>query len=200
MGFGNVAASMAILTFSPLLDMTHTYVLIAGVAGINPKEGTVGSATWARWLVDYSTQHEIDAREMPAEWKAGYWGIFTEEPGIKPAFDYNSEAFKLDEALLQKALELTENVELEDGDAAIALRATYTLPEYEAARQPPSVLQCDSMAGNTWFTGVLLAELAERWMKLLSDGDGVYCTTQQVRCRRASVHAGDERYCVRAAW
>lgn len=83
MGFANSAASMVALTFSPLIDMTQTYVLIGGVAGINPKEGTVGSAAWARWLVTWSVQHEIDAREKPAEWSTGYWGIFTQMPGVK---------------------------------------------------------------------------------------------------------------------
>ena len=37
----------------------------AGIAGINPERGTIGSVAWARYLVDYGISWEIDAREIP---------------------------------------------------------------------------------------------------------------------------------------
>jgi purine nucleoside permease len=49
-------------------------VLIAGIAGIDPSMGTLGSAAWARYLVDFGLRNEIDASEKPANWTTGYLG------------------------------------------------------------------------------------------------------------------------------
>jgi purine nucleoside permease len=40
-------------------------------------------------------------------------------------------------------------------------------------------VQCDSAAGDTWWHGELLERRAQDWTKLLTDGQGTYCTTQQ---------------------
>ncbi|MBU3537168.1 purine nucleoside permease, partial [Alkalihalobacillus clausii] len=45
--------------------------------------------------------------------------------------------------------------------------------------QPPTVLQCDTLAGDTWFSGTALGQRASEWTRILTDGKGVYCTTQQ---------------------
>lgn len=176
MGHTNVAASTLAVTLDPRLDLTHTWFLIAGIAGIDPAQGTIGSAAWARYLVDFGIAHEIDAREMPKSWKTGYFGIMTKGPGEKPKFDYHTEAFQLDEALLQKALALSRNAQLEDSDKARAYRARY---RKAPANQPPAVIQCDTLGGDTWWHGHLLGEHAREWTRLLTDGKGTYCTTQQ---------------------
>ena len=41
------------------------------------------------------------------------------------------------------------------------------------------MIQCDTLAGDTWFHGNRLGEHATAWAKLLTDGQAVYCTTQQ---------------------
>jgi purine nucleoside permease len=41
------------------------------------------------------------------------------------------------------------------------------------------VIQCDTLSGDTWWTGRRLGEHARRWTRLLTQGQGVYCTTQQ---------------------
>src|SRR3984893_5096235 len=64
-GHANVAASTMALILSEKFDLRHTYFLIAGIAGIDPHEGTTGSAAWARYLIDYGISWEIDAREIP---------------------------------------------------------------------------------------------------------------------------------------
>ena len=199
MGHANAAASAMAVAFTGVLDLRKTYVLIAGVAGISPEEGTLGTAAWARWVGEWSLQHEIDAREKPSNWSTGYWGLFTTQPGEKPAFDYTTELFRADEALLQKALMLSEDVELADGDAIAEYRsrcvarlpsrmhASRVSPCEEwciswhdvnvhgclliqagdldsssvvccrytqaAATTKPQVVQCDTLAGDTWFTG-----------------------------------------------
>jgi purine nucleoside permease len=176
MGHANAAASTLAVALDARFDLTHTWFLIAGIAGIDPGQGTIGSAAWARYLVDVGIAHEIDAREMPRDWKTGYFGIMTRGPGEKPKFDYHTEAFQLDEALLQKALAVSRNAVLEDNDKARAYRARY---RRAPANQPPAVIQCDTLGGDTWWHGNLLGQHARDWTRLLTDGRGTYCTTQQ---------------------
>lgn len=176
MGHTNAAASITALVFSGKFDLSRTYFLVAGIAGVDPNVSTIGSATWARFLVDFGIAHEIDAREMPSNWRSGYFGIGAKDPDSKPRFDYRTEVFRLDEKLLQKALKLSANAALADNDKARAYRARYQQP---AARSRPSVLQCDTAAGDTYWHGRFLGETATRWVSLLTDGQGKYCTTQQ---------------------
>ncbi|MDB5757896.1 MAG: putative purine nucleoside permease protein, partial [Burkholderia sp.] len=103
MGYANAAASISALLYNSKLDLRQTYFIIAGIAGINPKLGTVGSAAWAKYAVDYSIAHEIDAREIPAGWPYGYFGVSTGSPTEKPSFDYHTEVFKLNAALADRA-------------------------------------------------------------------------------------------------
>jgi purine nucleoside permease len=176
MGHANVAASTLAVTLDPRFDFRRSYVLIAGIAGIDPARGTLGTAAWARWLVDAGIAHEIDAREMPKDWRTGYYGILTKGPGEKPKLEYRTEVARLDETLLQAALALTRDVELADSDKAQAYRARYREP---AARGKPGVTQCDTLGGDTWWHGHRLGAHARAWTTLMTDGQGTYCTTQQ---------------------
>src|ERR1700710_873626 len=45
--------------------LPHAYWLIAGIGGIDPKMGSLGSGVWSDWIVDGDIAHEIDAREAP---------------------------------------------------------------------------------------------------------------------------------------
>ncbi|MET0350662.1 MAG: purine nucleoside permease [Rhizobacter sp.] len=176
MGHANAAASTLAVALDPSLDLRHTWFLIAGIAGIDPAQGTLGSAAWARWLVDFGIAHELDAREMPKGWRHGYFGIMTKGPGEKPKFEYHTEVARLDEGLLQAALRLTRDTPLDDSDTARAYRAKYRAAP---ANQPPRVIQCDTLGGDTWWHGHRLGEHARAWTRLLTDGEGTYCTTQQ---------------------
>ena len=46
-----------------MFDLTKTYFLIAGIAGINSKFGTLGSVALARYAVQVDLQYEFDARD-----------------------------------------------------------------------------------------------------------------------------------------
>src|SRR5450830_727067 len=54
MGYSNAAASMSALLYASGLDLRDTYFIIAGIAGINPQHGTVATAAWADYAVDFS--------------------------------------------------------------------------------------------------------------------------------------------------
>jgi purine nucleoside permease len=176
MGHANAAASMMAVLFSGRFDLRKTYFVIAGIGGIDPDRGTLGSAAWARYVVDAGIAHEIDARELPAGWQDGYFGIATDAADQMPKFEYQTEMFRLDEALLQKALALSRPVTLEDVEDIRAYRRRY--PE-ALARAPPAVTQCDTLTSDTWWAGRRLGEHARRWTLLLTQGAGNYCISQQ---------------------
>jgi purine nucleoside permease len=176
MGHASAAASMTAVILSHQFDLRRTYFLIAGIAGIDPAHGTIGAAAWARYVVDADIAHEIDAREMPKGWLDGYFGTLTDGPGHKPQFDYRTELFQVDEPLLQKALSLSRHAALEDSDDVAAYRKLYP---HSPANAAPAVTQCDTASGDIWWGGRLLGERETRWTRLLTDGHGVYCTTQQ---------------------
>ncbi|MBC8733295.1 purine-nucleoside phosphorylase [Paraburkholderia sp. UCT2] len=195
MGHANAAASIMALTFSPRFDLRHTYFMVAGIAGIDPLQGTVGSAAWANWLVDFGIQWEIDGREIPPGWNTGYLGINTTGPTQKPPLDYRTEVFQLNPALSNAAFALSRHVTLTDDALAQDARAKYS---YAPANRPPTVIQCDTLAGDTWWSGTDLGERARQWTKILTDGKGTYCTTQQednatfeALTRAATVHRVD---------
>ena len=176
MGHANAAASTMALALSPQFDLSRTYFVVTGIAGIDPNVGTLGAAAWARYLVDFGLQQEFDAREAPAGWDTGYVGIGAADPATRPKLEYGTEVFQLDEALLQRALALSRGAQLEDNDTAAAYRKQY--PQ-AAAQAAPGVLQCDTLAGDTWWHGARLGVRASNWTRLLTDGKGTYCTTQQ---------------------
>jgi purine nucleoside permease len=176
MGHANAAASVMAVLYSGLFDLREAYVLVAGIAGIDPERGTIGSAAWARYVVDSGIAHEIDSRELPKSWQDGYFGVLTDAPDQVPKFEYHTEVYRLDEALLQKALSLSRSVALEDSPALREYRPHYPRAP---ANLPPTVIQCDTLSDDTWWSGRRLGEHARRWTRLLTDGKGVYCTSQQ---------------------
>jgi purine nucleoside permease len=176
MGHANAAASTMALVFSSRFDLGRTYFLVGGIAGIDPAQGTVGSAAWAKYLVDFGIQWELDGREIPSGWKTGFLGINTKDPTQKPPLDYRTEVFQLNTQLADAAFALSRQVVLSDSPEAQAARAKY---DYAPANRPPSVIQCDTLTSDTWWSGTLIGERARQWTKMLTDGKGVYCTTQQ---------------------
>ena len=90
MGHANAAASVMAVLYSGLFNLHETYFLIAGIAGIDPERGTIGSAAWARYVVDSGIAHEIDARELPPGWQDGYFGVLTKSPDEMPKLEYRT--------------------------------------------------------------------------------------------------------------
>jgi purine nucleoside permease len=168
MGYANAASSASALVYNGRFDLSQTYFLIAGIAGVDPADGTLGSAHWARFAVDGGLQNAIDAREIPSEWSTGYVAIGASRPGEKVELKYGSEVYRLNEDLLQKAFSLTKDVELTDGDAAKAYRARYAAAPANAA---PRVSICDTISMDTWWHGSKLGAAMEAWAKLITNGE-----------------------------
>lgn len=176
MGYANAASSIAALVFSDKLDLSKTYFLIAGIAGVDPADGTTGSAHWARYVVDGGLMWEIDGREAPEGWTSGRFGFFTQKPGEMPKSTYGTEVYHLDEALTEKAFQLSKDVELADDETAKAYRRNYAAAP---ANDAPIVSICDTVSADTWWHGKSFSDAMNEWAKLLTDGKANYCTTQQ---------------------
>jgi purine nucleoside permease len=175
MGFSNAASSVAALVFGKQFDLGQTYFLIGGIAGVDPKDGTLGSALWARYVVDGGLRHDIDPRQIPQDWPDGMVALGAKRPGEKAGWGAGTEVYALNSALAEKAFELTKSVELADGDDAAQYRSRY---EEEAARGKPSVKLCDTVSLDTYWHGSKIGDAVERWTAQVSDGKANYCTTQ----------------------
>ncbi|MES2603326.1 MAG: purine nucleoside permease, partial [Pseudomonadota bacterium] len=114
-GTANSAASVMMLGMDPRFDLTKAYWLVAGIAGFDPADASIGSAAWASYAVDGDLSHEIDPREMPADWPYGYFARYTQKPfdvENKPA--PTGEMFALDPGLTEWAFQLTKDMVLPD--------------------------------------------------------------------------------------
>lgn len=176
MGKANAATSVSAVVFSNKFNLQKTYFLIAGIGGIDPKEGTLGSAAWAHYLVDFGIQWELDSREIPHNWSSGFLGIDSQNPAEKGKLHYGTELFELNPALIQYALMLSKKIHLADSQTAKTIRAAYP---YSPANQSPQVIQCDSLTSDTWWSGNHIGERAREWTKILTNNKGKYCIGQQ---------------------
>jgi purine nucleoside permease len=174
-GTARAAASIMALGMDPRFDLTKAYWLVAGIAGVDPADATLGSAAWAEWVVDGDLAHEIDAREIPPGWKTGYVPLRRSVPYELPRVDQDSgEAYHLNPALVEWAFQLTRNVPLMDTDA---MRRERTLFPEANARRAPFVLKGDTLSGSTFWHGKLLDQWANDWVRYHTDNRGNYVTT-----------------------
>ena len=173
----NSAASIMALGLDPRFDLTKAYWVVSGIAGINPNEGSVGSAAWATWVVDRDLVHEIDAREIPPGWSTGLIPLTRSQPFQGPPPEpgiFSPNAYHLDPGLVDWAYRLTKDTPLADSDALKAIRAKYDQP---AAQAPPRVMKGDEITANAWWVGKLMNKASEDWMRYWTGGQGVSVTT-----------------------
>lgn len=94
--------------------MRKTYFLIAGIGGVNPKVGTLGSVVLAKYVIQIDLQYEIDHSQTPSDWASGYIPQGATSPLQPPTSNYGTEVFALDQALQNQAYEWAKDVELLD--------------------------------------------------------------------------------------
>ncbi len=172
-GTAHSAASVMALGLDPRFDLSHAYWLVAGIAGGDPADTTLGSAVWSEWVIDADLAYEIDAREIPSDWPTGYlpWG--KTQPFEEPTRN-RGEAFRINANLRDWAYELTKDIKLTDSPRMAAYRARFS--EFPRAQQPPSVMKGDTMSGSTFWHGRKLNGWANEWTRYWSQGQGNYVT------------------------
>ncbi len=174
-GTAKSSATIMALGLDPRFDLTEAYWLVAGIAGGDPHDISPGSAAWATWLVDGDLAHEIDPREIPADWKTGYIPLRKKEPYQQPVDRSEGEAYRLEPGLVEWAYQLTKDTPLADSEAMQRRRALYA--EFPAAQRPPFVRKGDQLAAMTYWHGRYLNEWANDWVRYYTDGEGEYVTT-----------------------
>ena len=177
-GMGNTRAAATIMALGsdPRFDLSKSYWLVAGIAGIDPADGSLGSAVWAEWIVNGDLGHEIDPREMPSDWPTGYVPLRKNRPYELPRNqDDSSQVFHLEPGFVEWAYELTKNTPLKDTAALKERRAAYT--GFPNAQRPPFVLKGDTLSSETFWHGKLMNEWANAWVSYHTSGKGKYVTT-----------------------
>lgn len=175
-GTAKAAASVMALGMDPRFDLRKAYWLVAGIAGVDPADATLGSAAWATYVVDGDLAHEIDAREIPADWKTGFVPLRKAIPYEQPLREPSEgEMYKLNEPLVDWAYRLTKDTDLGDTPALQEKRALMTgLPN---AQRPPFVLKGDTIQSSTFWHGKLLNQWANDWVSYHTKGAANYVTT-----------------------
>lgn len=184
-GSPRTAASVMGLGMDPRFDLTHAYFLVAGIAGIDPAMGSLGSVAWPDYIVDGDLAHELDAREIPNAtakdkevWTTGYVPLGKRIPYEQPRearFGDDGNVFRLNDALVSWAYELTKGVELPDTPEIRERRLQYLPGVKDApAHRPPFVLRGDDLSAGTFWHGKLMNAWAQRWVKYQTDGKGTY--------------------------
>jgi purine nucleoside permease len=176
-GTAHSAAATMALGLDPRFDLAHAYWLVAGIAGIDPQDASIGSAAWARYVVDGDLAHEIDPREIPKDWKFGYFARYTKGPNDHetPLDPSGGSMFALNPALVSWAYRLTKDVEIPDPPAIRAERMRFT--GYPNAQKPPFVLEGDQLSAMTFWHGKLMTDWANDWVKRWTGGKGEFVTS-----------------------
>ncbi len=175
------------LCLDPRFDLTKTYWIVDGIAGIDPAFGPMGSAVWAENIVNGDAMREVDDRQMPAGWPYGLFAIGTKAPnqlpgvekekgggwgGAEPDYTMNRP---LNAGLAHWAYRISKDVPLMDSPAMTAFRKLYT--NYPAAQGTPKVMIGDALGAIRYWHGESRTQWARDWVKLWTKGKGTYATT-----------------------
>jgi len=183
-GIPNATASVLALGLDQRFDFSKSYWLVAGIAGGDPEDLSLGSAAWAKHVVDGDLAIEIDGREIPEDWPYGLFPFGTNKPvsrpeDLYPGWTLDSRppafSFSLNEQLVDWAYSLTKDLDLGDTPALREFRQLYE--GYPAAQRPPFVTIGDTMSSSTFWHGELLNNWANDWMHVYAGTDAKFMTT-----------------------
>jgi purine nucleoside permease len=173
-GTARAAASIMALGLDPRFDLSKAYWLIAGIAGADPEDASLGSAAWAEWVVDGDLAYEIDSREIPPQWTTGYVPMGKTVPYEQPQGEGSGVVFHLNPRLVEWAYQQTKAIKLDDSPALAASREHF---DGKNARRPPFVLKGDTLSASTFWHGKLLDQWANRWVSYQTGSQGNFVTS-----------------------
>ena len=180
MGIARASAAIMALGLDPRFDLSKAYWLVAGIAGVDPADNTIGSAIWTDYVVDGDLAHQIDAREIPSAWSTGYFPLFTHAPYenaelVDVSHSPNGEVYALNLPLAKWAYSLTKDTKLLNNEAMDALRAKYT--NSANAKALPNVSIGSHLSASTFWHGEKLNTWANNWVAYWTQGKGNFVTS-----------------------
>lgn len=171
--FGRARGSLSSLIADPRLDLTKAYWLMAGIAGVDPQAGSIGSAAWSDWVVDADPLYEIDDREIIPGWPWGLYAFEAQDPSEKGSGDGASGmAWRLDPALTHWAFQLTRDVPLPDSPKLALERAGFA--EDAPAQKPPHVFVGSNLGTVRFWHGARRTAWAREWVRIQTNGQGAF--------------------------
>ena len=175
-GVTNSAMVITALGMDSRFDLRKSYWIVSGIAGVDPADGSIGSAAWANWVIEGDLCKAIDSREAPEDWPYGIFPTNSKRPNqTGQGFTYNDMAFRLNSSLVDWAYELSKDVELMDHPEVAEFRKLYTgVPN---AQKPPFVMKGESMGSSTYWHGTILNQWANDWTHLYTNGEGNFVMT-----------------------
>jgi len=173
-GTASAASTIMALGLDPRFDLSHAYWIVAGIAGGSPDKISLGSAAWARYVIDGDLAYEIDAREIPADWSTGFLPLRKTKPFEQPATPLPGQLYQLNAPLAEWAYALTKDTPLADTDKLKQVRANF---DGAQAQRPPFVTLGDTISSSTYWHGKLFDEWAKEWTRYFTNGQGTFATT-----------------------
>jgi purine nucleoside permease len=179
-GIPNATASIMALGLDDRFDLSKSYWLIAGIAGADPADLSLGSAAWARHVVDGDLLYEIDGREIPDDWPYGMVPLGGERPTNDPddligGWTVDTIAYTLNSQLVDWAFSITRDVDLGDAPGIAEYRKQYNT--YPPAQRPPFVTIGDTLSSSTYWHGELLNRWANDWLRLYGGDTANFMTS-----------------------
>ena len=150
------------------------------IAGADPADLSLGSAAWARFVIDGDLLFEIDAREIPDDWPYGIVPLGGYKPAkteadLSTGWTVDTIKYELNADLVSWAYNISRNVSIPSDAKVAEFRAQFS--DNPNAMRPPFVTIGDTLASSTYWHGHRLNEWANDWVKLYSGQAGNFMTT-----------------------
>lgn len=179
-GIPNATASIMALGMDGRFDLSNAYWVIAGIAGGDPEDLSLGSAAWAKWVIDGDLLFEIDAREIPEGWPYGIVPLGGHKPAkteadLSTGWTVDTIKFQLNEPLVEWAYQQSKEVKVPVIDAVAAFRKQFS--DQPNAMKEPFVTIGDTLSASTYWHGHYLNEWANDWVRLYSGQSGNFMTS-----------------------
>ena len=168
MGTAKSASAIMALGLDQRFDLTKSYWLIAGIAGIDPEDASIGSVAWSSYLVDGDLGFEIDSREIPEDWETGFFPLFSKGPYDAHRPSPIGEVYQTNTGFRDWAFEVSKNTVLKDTIGLVETRNLYE--NFPLAQRPPFVLRGGHIAAMTFWHGKLKNDWANKWVSYWTDG------------------------------
>jgi purine nucleoside permease len=169
-GVTNSSTSIMALGLDPRFDLSKAYWVVAGIAGGDPLDVSLGTAAWAKHVVDGDLLYEIDAREIPASWPYGMLPLGAKKPNDRAdGWTVDTIHFALNAGLVDWAYALTKDHPIADSPGIARFRAQFA--GYAAATRPPFVTIGDSLSSSKYWHGRHMNQWANDWVSLQAGHD-----------------------------